>query len=213
MTRSTTPRRPGAWPGSWTGAGALVGAALTAYVAAPCVAWRAEARDPAARAGAIIRAAFAARLSSRCEDLGAAAERPTFACAVDTEAAHLPAVPRACVGRAHRTLRLHVSGTPWESDAARATLGRVAAVITAAFPDDATLAPLRSGAGGAGVDPGVGGLWALGFRAVEVVRDGRVVGRFAVAAVAEAGSATRPQAAGGRGGASGTAVTAVRWPP
>jgi hypothetical protein len=108
-----------------------------------------------------------------------------------------------------------VSGTHRESDAARATLGRVAAVIAAAFPDDATLAPLRAAANavGVGVDPGVDGLRALGFRAVEVVRDGRVVGRFAVAAVADAGSATGTQAAGGQGGASGTAVAAVRWPP
>ncbi len=190
MTRFTTRRRTGARRPfgrlSWGAAGAVVGAALAAYVAAPCVAWQAEARDPAARAGAAARAAFADRLARRCEDLGAVAVRPAFSCAADTEAADLPAVPRACAGRAHRTLRLHVAGTPRGSDAPGATLGRVAAALAAAFPDDATLAPLRpaSRVVGARGDAGVDGLRALGFRAVEVVRDGQVVGRFAVAAVA-----------------------------
>ena len=103
--------------------------------------------------------------------------------------------------------------TPRGSDAASATLGRVAAALAVAFPADPALAALRpaSRAVGAGGDAGVDGLRALGFRAVEVVRDGQVVGRLAVAAVAavaDAGPAASTQAASGRGNAAVTAVTA-----
>jgi hypothetical protein len=174
-------------------AAAALGAALSAYVLAPCGTWAAEARDPVARSQAAGRRAFAAAVAHRCEDMGTAAAPPPFTCAAETEADDLPVIPRACAGRAHRTFRLHVDGWstpggPSEAPAPRATVGRVAAALAAAFPYDAILAPLtpttartppETSPETSPAHVGRGdGLGAIGFTAVEVVRDGRLVGRL-----------------------------------
>ncbi len=187
-------------------AAAALAASLSAYVLAPCGTWAAEARDPVVRSQAAARRAFAALVARRCEDLGTVTAPPPFTCAAETEADNLPVIPRACAGRAHRTLRLRVDGwsTPGGLSGAptpRATVGRVAAVLTAAFPDDATLAPLAPAAARTPSETSpahVGrgdGLGAIGFTAVEVVRDGRLVGRLTLVDAAR-GQARRP----GRGG-------------
>jgi hypothetical protein len=178
------------------GLGVLLGAAAAgyaAYAAWPCAPW---ARDPAPPAERRARAAFADHLTARCEDLGPRADLVGFTCWADTEAGDLPTVPRACAGRAHRVLRLHVTPAPIAGaptadaavrDAARDAASadpavvttRVLATLAAAFPEDTVLARL---AGAAGPAAAVGGLGARGFRRVEVVRDARVVGRLTVPA-------------------------------
>lgn len=169
---------------------AASGVALVVYVAAPCGSWWAVARNPAARARAAARAAFAAQLSARCDRLGTRAALPALTCSAGTEAEALPLVPRACLGRAHHTLRLHVAGGPApppdgrpNAAAARATFGHIAAALTAAFPEDAGLVPVAPAAapargGTAPTDPDFEGLRALGFRDVEVLHDDRLLGRF-----------------------------------
>jgi hypothetical protein len=78
-------------------------------------------------------------------------------------------------------------------------LARVGAALTGAFPDDGALAHL--GVSSPDADPGLDGLRALGFRMIEVVRDGQRVGRFAVTALAApAADAPERQAAGAAGG-------------